>query len=497
MATMRILPLVLLLVSLAALALALPVRRPPPLRAGEVRDARGPVAGALVRCKGTLRVARTDDAGRFVLPAGSGRLTAWKEGYFIAGGRSLSLRLQSLPRDDNPDYEWIDPTPRREDEQRCGNCHAQVWREWSTSGHSRTATGKHFRNLYDGSDWHGQRAGWGLLDEHPDGAGVCSSCHAPTVRDDDPALLDLRQVRGVASLGVHCDYCHKVSGPGDGQLGLAHGRFYLRLLRPRTGQLFFGPLDDVDRGEDSYSAFQRDSRFCAACHEGVVFGVPVYTTYSEWLDSPARRAGRHCQHCHMKPTTAMHNIAPGHGGIRRDPATLGNHVFWDGSQLDMLRRCLNLDVETRRQRDGVAVQVRLVARGVGHHVPTGFIDRQLLLVVEGLDRAGRAIPLRKGPTLPAVTGPALAGKAGRMYARLLSDESGRSPVPFWRALSEPIDTRLRPEQPDVRRFVFAAGATRVRVRVLHRRFWAETVRQKRWPDRDLVVIDRSWSISQP
>src|SRR6185312_5640743 len=135
---------------------------------------------------------------------------------------------------------------------------------------------------------------------------------------------------------------------------------------------------DVDRGEDAYSPFYRDSRYCAACHEGNVFGVSVYTTYSEWLASPAKRQGKHCQHCHMKPTGKLHNFAPGAGGIDRDPMTLGNHSFWDGSQGAMLRRCLKLDVT----RDGPTLTVSLTAAGVGHRVPTGFVERQLLLVVE-------------------------------------------------------------------------------------------------------------------
>jgi len=218
--------LVLLLLMAVPLALALALLSPGPPRsllAGEVRDGDGPISGARVRCKGSPQFTHSDDAGRFFLPHTGPRLTAWKEGYFIAGSRSPLLRLQPLPRDDNEDYAWVDPTPDRGDEQRCGNCHRQLWREWSGGGHARSATGKHFRNLYDGSDWHGHKAGWSLLDEHPDGAGVCSSCHAPTVRDDDPALFDLRQVSGVSARGIHCDYCHKVAGPGEGQLGLAHG----------------------------------------------------------------------------------------------------------------------------------------------------------------------------------------------------------------------------------------------------------------------------------
>jgi hypothetical protein len=455
-----------------------------------------------VRFKGTTSSAVTDAVGRFRLTQGANaprspqtRLTAWKDGYLIAGQRFSArpiLRMTPLPTEDNEGYEWIDPTPLAADEKRCGNCHAQIHREWAGGGHARSATGKHFRNLYDGSDWHGTPgAGWGLLVEKPDGAGVCSSCHAPTVRDDDPALFDLRKVRGVNALGVHCDYCHKIAGLGEGQIGLAHGRFLHRLLRPAQGQLFFGPLDDVDRGEDTFAPFYRDSRYCAACHEGVVFGVSVYTTYSEWLKSPAGRAGRHCQDCHMKPTGRMVNFAPGHGGIDRDPQTLANHVFWDGSQEQMLRRCLRLDVTLRQQGQATLAEIHLSATGVGHRVPTGFIDRHLILVVEGQGVAGQPVAHSEGPTLPLAVGRELAGKPGRLYARMLKDENGNGPVPFWRAHFEPEDTRLLPDQPDVCHFRFGPGLARIHVRILHRRFWAEVARRKGWPDRDLVVIDRT------
>jgi hypothetical protein len=75
-----------------------------------------------------------------------------------------------------------------------------------------------------------------------------------------------------------------------------------------------------------------------------------------------------------------------------------------------------------------------------------------------------------------------------MYARLLRDEVGRSPVPFWRALPDAVDTRLLPERADERRFVFGPATSSVRVRVLHRRFWAETTHSKGWPDGDMIVI---------
>jgi hypothetical protein len=45
----------------------------------------------------------------------------------------------------------------------CANCHAEIYREWTASAHSRSATGRRFRNLYDGTDWNGDAGvGWGL-----------------------------------------------------------------------------------------------------------------------------------------------------------------------------------------------------------------------------------------------------------------------------------------------------------------------------------------------
>ena len=501
---------------------------------GEVMDGDTPVAGARVRFKGDLQTVLTDVQGRFRLPpppTPSSRVTAWKEGYLIAGARAdsvpLRINLRRLPAEDCERYAWVDPTPDPAARQNCGNCHGEIYREWAQSGHARAATGRHFRNLYDGTDWDGRPgAGWSLLDQHPDGAGVCTACHAPTVPFDDPAYYDLRQVRGVAALGVHCDYCHKVADAGGGTIGLTHGRFGMKLLRPpltptprpserergktasllapeagarsrgEGAQLFFGPLDDVDRGEDAYSPLYRDSRYCASCHEGTIFGVHVYGTYSEWLESPARRAGQHCQHCHMAPTGRLTNLAPGKGGIERDPGTLGNHLFFDVGLREMLRDCLQVVVELTTVAGGVRADVEVRAERVGHRVPTGFIDRHLLLVVQGVGPDGRLLPARDGPTLPEAAGRELSGQPGRLYAKLLKDFEGRSPAPFWKADPSFVDTRLHPGQPDRSAFTFPAGLDHVRVRLIYRRFWQEVAQVKRWPDNEIILLDRIVSVRQ-
>jgi hypothetical protein len=466
---------------------------------GLVCDREGPLAGARVRFKGDAGSVTTDARGHFQLSGrskGTGRVTAWKEGYLV-GGASLDdgpllLTLRPLPRDDN-EYRWVDPAPDPRGRHNCANCHGEIYREWQRSGHARSATGRHFLNLYLGTNWDGKPGtGWSLLGQHPDGSGVCTACHAPTVAPGNPARFDLSKVQGVDSRGVHCDYCHKVSGDGGGKLGYTHGHYKLDLRRPASGeQLFFGPLDDVDRGEDAYSAFYKDSRYCAACHEGVVFGVHVYSTYSEWRDSPAGQRGQHCQDCHMRPTGTMTNLAPGKGGIERNPLTLGNHRFFAGSREEMLRDCVRLSATLRREANAVRAEVSVRAERVGHRVPTGFVDRHLLLVVEGLEAAGKPVALRAGPVLPGVAGPELAGRPGKLYAKLLKDFEGKSPAPFWRADADAVDTRLYPGRTERLRFEYPPELRRLRVRVLYRRFWQEVTRSKGWPDEDVVVAEQN------
>src|ERR1051326_3178060 len=269
---------------------------------GTVRAHGSPLAGARVRIKASEVSAVSDALGAFRLPvatSASNHLTARRDGYLISGadtdGDDVHFDLKPLPHDDDTSYAWVDPRPDERTTGNCANCHAEIYREWSKGGHAHSATGRYFRDLYGDETTH---TNWNLLAENPDASGACAACHAPTATFKE--TLDLREVRGVAGQGVHCDYCHKVVDSGLEPIGLAHGRHGMQLLRPSEGQLFVGPLDDVDRGEDTYSPLYQDSKYCASCHEGTVLGVHVYSTYSEWLVSPAAKKGQQCQSCHMK-----------------------------------------------------------------------------------------------------------------------------------------------------------------------------------------------------
>lgn len=461
---------------------------------GHVVDADGPVAFASVRVQSQCEATQTDTGGRFALssPRAPGRITATKSGYRIGwAGPSPFARIQlaRLPDEDNLDYDWIDPTPDARKVYNCGNCHAEIEREWAAGAHARSAKNSRVLALF-GGDGSPLGKDWNLLEQHPLGAGVCAACHAPTMTS--PQLdYDLRTVTGVAAKGVHCDYCHKIAEAPLDKLGTRFGRDGYRLLRPAANeQLFFGPLPDAVRPGESFvhAPFYKKSRYCASCHEGILFGVHVYGTYSEWLESPQRQQGLECQSCHMAATGAMTNIAPGHGGIERDPRSLASHRL-SGGTAEMLRRCLHLEAEANTQDGRTTVVVRLTATNVGHRVPTGFIDRHLVLVVEAESAAGKVLSPLAGPVLAPLAGKEVAGKAGYLYAKVLSDEAGRGPLPFWVPHHTLSDSRLFPGRADRRDFTFQEVA-QVRIRVSHRRFWPAVADVMDWQDNEVVVFDR-------
>jgi hypothetical protein len=467
-----------------------------------VDEASDPLAAARVRWKGQHEFVHTDASGRFTLPPSSSPLaiiTAAKPGYFIKGVRlqdELRLMLVAFEKPDNPDYVWVDPRPDQTQEHNCANCHAEIYAEWKASGHARSASGEHLLQLY-ASAHSGTRAAfdWSLVDDYPEGLGVCASCHAPSVDPLNPKQHDLRELSGVASQGVHCDFCHKIEDASDERAGLAHGVFGLKLRRPHEGQLFFGPLDDVDRGEDAFAPVHQESRVCASCHEGTLFGVPVYSTYSEWLESPARQAGQQCQTCHMTPTKHFVNVAPGFGGIERDASTLASHGMLPSGIKAMLQASLKMEATAKRQGDGAIVSVTVKASNVGHRMPTGYIDRHLILIVEAVDAEGQVVAAVDGPKLPAAVGAAWQNASGQIFGRMLRAPDGQSPAPFWKAGVSMADTRLAPEQPETFTFSFPQAARSVRVRLVYRRFWQQVTEAKQWEDDTLTITDQTVKLS--
>ena len=188
------------------------------------------------------------------------------------------------------------------------------------------------------------------------------------------------------------------------------------------------------------------------------------------------------------------NAAPGHGGIDRRAEALSDHSMI-GAGTKRLGDVLRLSFTHVRFEAGVEVEVCLDSSEVGHRVPTGFVDRHVLLLVEATDAAGVGVENVAGPQIPKFVGPSVAGRPGRVFAKVLFRPDGSAPAPFWGAEPEYVDSRLDPAVIERVTITFGHAAATVRVRVLHRDFWESVRVEKKWTDDTVVVLDQRYSVA--
>jgi hypothetical protein len=267
-----------------------------------------------------------------------------------------------------------------------------------------------------------------------------------------------------------------------------------KLLRPAgVQQVIFGSLDDVDRGADSFSPLQGSSQVCAACHSGSFWGVPVYTSYAEWLDSPYPALGVQCQNCHMAPS-GIGNAAPGRGGMERDPSQLAGHAFPGATDPKLLARAAQLEVEVQRQDGVMEVTVRVYNSGAGHHLPTDQPMRHLILVVQARDAEGTPLGYLGRFEIPDWGGPQ-AGLPGKIFARILRDRQGGEfpTAAYWRPTEVLSDNRIPAGRSDVSSYQFGApptGEVTIEVSLIDRRAFASLAAAKGWTLPDILLARR-------
>jgi hypothetical protein len=478
-----------------------------------------PLAGAVVTLRAIDVGTTTRADGVFVVQVPSTdryvEITAWAPGYFIGGAATavpadgVRISLRRYSGEDNPEYEWIDPTPDPQSDGACGNCHTIILPQWQGNAHGGAVSNRRFYSLYNGTDVDGTtEAAPGYRLDFPGTAGNCAACHAPGAAVDAPFTTDMNDVRDRPVAGIHCDYCHKLGGAylerpgvGAGPRPYANmpGVFSLRSLRPPDGeQLFVGPLADVP-DPDTYLPLMSESAFCAPCHQFSFWGTPIYTSYDEWLASPFADPdhGQTCQDCHMPPVGARFIVPPDRGGLIRPAHTLSSHLQRGVTDRDLMGSTLDLDVVARREGAILGVTVRVTNVGAGHHVPTDHPGRHLLLVVEAADGSGTPLRRLEGPLIPAWGG-GLAGLPGTGYAKLLEDlASGEWPVvSYWKQALIREDTRLAAMESDVTRYTFGAraGGMTVTVKVVFRRLFEHLADRYGWDLGELVMAEKTITI---
>ena len=216
----------------------------------------------------------------------------------------------------------------------------------------------------------------------------------------------------------------------------------------------------------------------------------VYSTFSEWQKSPAAAKGLQCQACHMKPDGHFKNIAPGKGGIIREAKGLASHQIMPGGLQQMLQSSIHHEEEVVLGETECVVKVQLKAVNVGHKVPTGYIDRHMILQVRAKFHEKEFKPI-DGPTLPAWVDKKLVGNAGVLFGRPLLSEDKQGIQPFWQGGTDFVDSRLEPEMAKVWVWRFPRNIESVQISLIYRPFWKEQQLIKQWVNQDIVVFEKS------
>jgi hypothetical protein len=481
---------------------------------GVVVDDDGPVAGAVVRQQTTANSTTSASDGSFTLggltEGISVTITAWHAGYHPGGVEvvppqtGVTITIKHHPAGDNPDYGWLTSMPDPEDPIGCGHCMV-AFPQWVNNAHGQSGVNPRFFSMYNGTDLAGTTTvppGYKL--DFPGTAGNCATCHAPgAATDDEPFTADMNELEGVETEGVFCDFCHKIGyaylNPATGlPYPNAPGILSFRLYRPPPDtHMFFGPFDDVTR-RVSYLELEKKSQFCAPCHQFSFWGTPIYESFREWLESPYPDMGIECQTCHMKPTGVDYFVFPEKGGLIRNPQLIASHLQPGAANVELLQNTVSMTVSARQVVDRLRVTVTITNTSAGHHVPTDFPARNMILVVAATDGQGQALPLQSGPTVPnwGGVGPDpndYAGRPGKGYAKILKDvASGELPVAsYWKQALIERDNRLAAFETDATTYDFLVpeegGDIEVEARLIYRRAFKPLAEAKGWGMEDIVM----------
>ncbi|MEE9436430.1 MAG: multiheme c-type cytochrome [Candidatus Adiutricales bacterium] len=522
---------------------------------GRVVSPYGPESGARVRIPGEDEFTLTDKDGRYRLKAAAPpgnrtlRVTAGKEGFFNnratvkRDGRAGDIFLNPIYLNDRSDYKFNSP-------RVCYACHTKLALTWLDSKMAHATSNPKLLDMYYGTDAYGHPGrGPGYRLDNPDSVGNCAICHAPSAAADPGRSLDLKDILSSSRTewdGISCEYCHKVRKVIDDPSTPSGAAAILERQKPASGQsiLVFGPYDDVvvPPMAASYNPIYESGRFCSLCHshreplaEGKVwdrekiytdeewsgFGLkddtmlPIQTTYQEWkawqdgLPQGDPNKEKNCQQCHMSWTKKLlpyenyvvENMARNMWGTFRDPKNIRPHHFEGGTRAQ-LANALAMELEGRVEDGLLTIKVHISNTNGGHWVPTGEPMRSVMLLVEARDSDEKPLKLVRGGRLPEWTGSGkpddggYAGLPGAVFAKVLADKDGNLNVPFWRAASIAMDTRIRPKKTRTIEFVFELpdpdDEPAVEARLIYRPVNRSLAEQKKWKVDDIPMVSKSW-----
>ncbi|HNN94684.1 MAG TPA: cytochrome c3 family protein [Pseudomonadota bacterium] len=279
---------------------------------------------------------------------------------------------------------------------RCGECHEKFRIEWSGSSHARANRTPAYRKVIDAAS--------------PALRQLCQSCHLPSQAFGQPDEEPNRP-----SEGVSCDGCHTIK-----QVQVTAAQATVS-FDPSSGSKY-GPIVGASGHyfhDMAYSVLHTKSELCASCHHRMEFqlgaekrAIPVVLSYSDWQKFGK---GKQCQDCHM-PSRGTEEVARGSKARPNVPShAFGGALAWG--------KLIRLELAANAKPGEIAVEIQ---HNAGHSLPSGYVDRRVLLRVEFFAANGSKLSTEE-----------------RSYGMVLADAAGQ-PAPFFQAVRIKEDRRLIP-----------------------------------------------------
>jgi hypothetical protein len=334
------------------------------------------------------------------------------------------------------------------DSKSCGMCHPDQFAEHAGSMHDMSTTDPYYHRVVQMAK--------------ADVPGVemfCSSCHAPiaVMTGQDP--LDLDNLDKPGKAGVSCDVCHTISA-------LDHIANFGFILTP--GEVKYGPFG----GEpplfhtSEQSALHESEEFCGMCHNvnHPLNGLPLETTFTEFIEGPYPKLGYKCQTCHMTPGITEYQANPGtaaNGGPEREH--IWTHYFVGGNAFVTEMEGKEEHADRARTRLSMAAAVSISNAfpdpetgefsfsiivenvGCGHKIPTGVTEeRQIWLevTVTGADGAELA-------HFGQLDEHGVINEDTMILGTVFADGEGHPTHRIWLAESVISDRRIAPKDSDM------------------------------------------------
>ena len=192
---------------------------------------------------------------------------------------------------------------------QCGECHKQIYEEWSSSQHAYASISPMFHKF----EQKFQELTQGTVGT------FCVRCHQQVGTQLGEARETPLWARSqISREGVSCITCHRIKehyAKVNGERRVEPGKIY----EPVYGSGEKSVIKDVLANKETYSVktstdgrgndihkgmITNDqitkSEFCVSCHQVAVnLGIKLEIVWDQYRDSPARKAGVTCQDCHM------------------------------------------------------------------------------------------------------------------------------------------------------------------------------------------------------